>query len=72
MELVIDFDKIKDSSKKEWLITSLKLMEIDFQTIEKPQTIDQYNLDLLDGDAEISRGEFITAQDLQAETTKWK
>ena len=72
MELVIDFDKIKDSSKREWLITSLKLMEIDFQTIEKAQTIDQYNLDLLDGEAEISRGEFITAQDLQAETTKWK
>lgn len=30
MELIIDFDKIKDPSKKEWLINSLKLMHIGF------------------------------------------
>ncbi|MDB5155282.1 MAG: hypothetical protein JWR54_4033 [Mucilaginibacter sp.] len=28
MELIIDFDKIKDPSKREWLINSLKLMQI--------------------------------------------
>ncbi|WP_184543138.1 hypothetical protein [Mucilaginibacter sp. FT3.2] len=71
MELVIDFDKIKDPSKREWLINSLKLMHISFQTTEKPQTLAQYNHDLEKGDAEIDRGEFTTAADLKAEAGKW-
>ena len=71
MELVIDFDKIKDPSKREWLISSLKLMNIGFHTIEKPQTITQYNPDLEKGDAEVERGEFTTANDLKAEASKW-
>jgi len=72
MELVIDFDKIEDSSKREWLISSLKLMNIDFQTVEKRPSLDQYNQDLFDGEAEIARGEYITATDLKAEANKWK
>ncbi len=71
MELIIDFDKIKDPSKREWLINSLKLMQIGFQTMEKPQTLTQYNKDLEKGDAEIEGGEFITATDLKAEVGKW-
>lgn len=71
MELVIDFDKIKDPSKREWLINSLKLMHISFQTTEKPQTISQYNKDLEKGDAQIERGEFTTATDLKKEADKW-
>jgi len=71
MELIIDFDKIKDPSKREWLITSLKLMRIGFQTSEKPQTITQYNNDLEKGDSEIEQGNFITATDLKAESDKW-
>ena len=71
MELIIDFDKIKDPSKREWLISSLKLMQIGFQTTEKPQTLTQYNKDLEKGDAEIERGEFTTAADLKAEAGKW-
>jgi len=71
MDLVIDFDKIKDPSKKEWLINSLKLMHISFQTIEKPQTAAQYNNDLEQGDAEIEKGEFATAAGLKAEAKKW-
>jgi len=71
MELIIDFDKIKDPSKQEWLINSLKLMNIGFQTTEKPQTIAQYNKDLEKGDREIEEGEFITATDLKAEADKW-
>jgi hypothetical protein len=71
MELIIDFDKIKDPSKKEWLISSLKLMHIGFQTIEKPQTLAQYNQDLEKGDMEIERGEFTTTADLKAEAGKW-
>lgn len=71
MELIIDFDKIKDPSKREWLINSLKLMQIGFQTTEKPQTIAQYNSDLEKGNAEIEAGEFTTATDLKAEAGKW-
>lgn len=71
MELIIDFDKIKDKSKKEWLLNTLKLMKIDFQATEKPQTIDEYNNDLEVGDAEISNGNFITAEDLKIQARKW-
>lgn len=69
MELVIDFDKIKDPSKREWLISSLKLMHIGFHTTEKPQTLVQYNEELEKGEAEIERGEFTTAADLKAEAS---
>lgn len=71
MELIIDFDNIKDNSKKEWLIRTLKLMGIAFQTAEKPQTLDDYNKDLEAGNAEIERGHFITAADLKKEASKW-
>ena len=71
MELIIDFDKIKDPGKKEWLLRTLKLMEIGFQATEKPQTSAQYNEDLEIGNAEIERGDFITAEDLKIEAHKW-
>ncbi|MBS1529873.1 MAG: hypothetical protein JSU01_06170 [Bacteroidetes bacterium] len=71
MELIIDFDKIKDPSKREWLINSLKLMHIGFHTTEKSQTLDEYNDDLKKGDKEIDHGEFTTAADLKNEAGKW-
>jgi hypothetical protein len=71
MELIIDFDKIKDPGKKEWLLHTLKLMGIGFQATEKPQTLAQYNEDLEAGDAEIEHGNFITARDLKIEARKW-
>jgi hypothetical protein len=71
MELLIDFDKIKDQGKKEWLLRTLKLMDISFRATEQPQTLAQYNEDLESGDAEIERGDFITAEDLKIEARKW-
>lgn len=71
MELIIDFDNIKDNLKKEWLLRTLKLMGIAFQTSEKPQTLDEYNQDLGAGNAEIENGDFITAADLKKEASKW-
>lgn len=71
MELIIDFDNINDNSKKEWLIRTLKLMGIAFKTAEKPQTLDEYNQDLEDGNAEIEKGDYITAADLKKEASKW-
>jgi hypothetical protein len=71
MELIIDFDNINDNSKKEWLLRTLKLMGIAFQTSEKPQTVDEYNQDLEAGNAEIEKGDFITAADLKKQASKW-
>lgn len=71
MELVINFDDIKDPSKREWLISSLKLMHIGFCTTEKPQTLSQYNKDLEKGNEQIERGEFTNAIDLKAEACGW-
>ena len=71
MELIIDFDNIKDPEKKEWLLHTLKLMEIDFEATEKPQTVVQYNEDLAAGDAEIERGDLIDARDLKINASKW-
>jgi len=71
MELVIDIDQIKDPSKREWLIKSLKLMHIDYQTNERPQTIAEYNEDLRLGDEEIDQGKFTNVADLKEEVKKW-
>ncbi|WP_262250387.1 hypothetical protein [Parapedobacter soli] len=71
MELIIDIDNIKEAKKKKWLLSTLKLMGINFQTVEKRQTIAEYNQDLEAGDSEIERGEYITATDLKAEIKKW-
>jgi len=70
MELIIDIDNIKDAPKKEWLMNTLKLMGISFQTVEKRQTLEEYDQDLEAGDAEIERGEYITATDLKAQIKK--
>ncbi|SEL66919.1 hypothetical protein SAMN04488505_102807 [Chitinophaga rupis] len=71
MELIIDFDNIQDTSKKEWLIRTLKLMNIGYHTSEKPQTVAEYNQDLEAGNDEIEKGGFITATDLKKEADKW-
>ena len=71
MDLLIDFDNIKDPGKKEWLLHTLKLMEIKYEELEKPQSVDEYNDDLLAGDTEIERGDFKTATDLKIEARKW-
>lgn len=46
-------------------------MSIDFQATEGPQTSEQYNEDLEDGNAEIELGDFITVEDLKIEGLKW-
>ncbi|GGG72784.1 hypothetical protein GCM10007415_00100 [Parapedobacter pyrenivorans] len=71
MELIIDIDNIKDTPKKEWLLNTLKLMGINFHTVEKRQTLEEYNQDLEAGDTEIEKGEYITAIDLKAQIKKW-
>lgn len=71
MHLIIDIDEIKDFSKKEWLINTLKLMNIGFNTFKKRQTANEYNLEISEAEAEIERGEFIEAEDLKKEARSW-
>jgi len=71
MQLIIDFEAINDASKKEWLINTLRLMNISFATAEKRQTIEEYNLEINEAEAEIERGEYITAEDLKKEAHTW-
>ena len=71
MDLIIDFDAINDSSKKDWLLRTLKLMGISFHTAERPQTIEEYNRDLDDGDAEVEKGNFITNEQLKKDIKSW-
>jgi hypothetical protein len=71
MDLIIDFDAINDSSKKDWLLRTLKLMGIGFHTAEKPQTIEEYNKDLEDGEAEIEKGNFMTNEQLKKDIRSW-
>jgi hypothetical protein len=70
MELIIEFDKIQDTSKKKFLLETLKFLGIQFKTTER-QTLEQYNKELEDADAEIDRGNYITMEDLLKETEKW-
>ncbi len=71
MDLIIDFDGIKDSSKQDWLIRTLKLMGIGYHTAEKPQSLDEYNNDLESGNAEIEKGNFITNDQLKKDMKSW-
>jgi len=71
MELIIEFDDIEDTSKKKYLLETLKFLGIQFRTIEKRQTLEQYNKELEESDAEIDNGNYITMEDLLKETEKW-
>ncbi|MCY7423140.1 MAG: hypothetical protein LH478_15515 [Chitinophagaceae bacterium] len=71
MKLVIDFETINDVSKKQWLIDTLRLMNISFNTTERRQTIEEYNLEIDEAEKEIERGEYTTAADLKKEARLW-
>jgi len=49
MNVIIDFDSIKGYFKKEWLLNTLHLMNIDFKTTDKRQTLEDYNLEIIAG-----------------------
>lgn len=71
MQLIIDIDSIKEKTKREWLLNTLRMMNIGFKTADRSQTLEEYNLEIAEGEAEIERGEFITAADLKKESTSW-
>lgn len=71
MELIIEFDDIKDTSKKKFLLETLKFLGVQFKTSEKRQTLEQYNKELEENDAEIENGRYITMEDLLKEIEQW-
>jgi hypothetical protein len=71
MYLIIDFDAIDDSSKQDWLLHTLKLMGVGYHTVEKPQTLEEYNNDIEAGDAEIENGNFMTNDQLKKGIKSW-
>lgn len=71
MHLIIDIDSIKYPSQKDWLFGTLKMMNISYSTIEKRQTLEEYNQEIEEADAEIERGEFTTAENLKKEAAAW-
>lgn len=71
MNLIIEFDNIEDASKKKFLLETLKFLGVQFKTSEKRQTLEQYNKELEENDAEIENGKYITMEDLLKETEQW-
>lgn len=71
MQLIIELDKIEDTSKKKFLLETLKYLGIHFKTSGTRQTLEQYNKELEENDAEIENGKFTTMEDLLKEMEQW-
>ena len=46
-------------------------MNINFNTTEKRQTGEEYNMEIAEAESEIERGEYVTAEDLKKEALRW-
>lgn len=71
MHLIIDIDSINEESKRQWLLNTLRMMNIGFKTGENVQTLEEYNFEISEGEAEIERGEYVTADQLKKESSSW-
>jgi hypothetical protein len=69
-QLIIDLDKENDPSKEKQVLQFLTNLGVHFHTSER-QTIEEYNAEIAESEAQIERGEFITAEDLKREAKKW-
>ena len=65
--LTVNIDNKKSEKAVKAVLDALGLN----YNIDKPQTLEQYNADLEEGDAEIEKGNFISADQLKAEASKW-
>lgn len=70
MELIINFDAIKEASKKKFLLQTLKFLGIEFKTSDA-QTGEEYNMELREADDEIENGNYTSMDDLLKEMEKW-
>ncbi len=69
MELIINFDAIKETSKKKFLLQTLKFLGIEFKTSDA-QTGEEYNMELREADDEIENGNYTSMDDLLKEMEK--
>jgi len=49
--------------KKKFLLGILKFPGVDFTTSDKPHTLEEYNKELEEADAEIESGKYVTMED---------
>ncbi len=68
--LIIDLETENNQAKKNEVLKLLENMGVEYQTSER-QSIEEYNREIDDAEAEIGRGEFITAEDLKKEALSW-
>lgn len=69
-QLIINLNSENNQSKKDQVLKMLESMGIEYQTSER-QSLEEYNHDINEGEAEIANGEFITAENLKKEARSW-
>jgi hypothetical protein len=69
-QLIINLETESNQVKKDEILRLLENMGIEYQTSER-QSLEEYNREIGDSEAEIERGEFITAEDLKKEASSW-
>jgi hypothetical protein len=65
--LTVNIDNKKSEKAVKAVLDALGLN----YNVDKPQTLEQYNADLEEGNSEIEKGNFISADQLKAEASKW-
>ena len=69
-QLIIDLETENNQAKKDEVLQLLEKMGVEYQTSER-QSIEEYNREIEEAEAEIKRGEFITSEDLKKEARSW-
>jgi hypothetical protein len=68
--LIIDLETENNQAKKDEVLKLLEKMGVEYKTSER-QSIEEYNLEIEEAEAEIERGEFTTVEDLKKEARLW-
>ncbi len=68
--LIIDLETENNQAKKDDVLKFLEEMSVEYRTSER-QSLEEYNQEIDAAEAEIERGEFITAEDLKKEARSW-
>ncbi len=68
--LIIDLETENNQAKKDNVLKFLEEMGVEYHTSER-QSLEEYNQEIEGAEAEIERGDFITAEDLKKEARSW-
>jgi hypothetical protein len=69
-QLIINLETENNQAKKDEVLKMLEDMGVEYQTSQR-QSLEEYNREIDEAEAEIERGEFITAEDLKKEARSW-